>query len=269
MNIIKRIASFAACLSLILSYGTALNTDIHCHAEMYGKEGEYYSEANDTTFPDISWESGFNDSEVGVSWEEWPRWPKKYKGKYYNAPREQIAFLKLPNGKWLSSGDLKYHHEDDHSWMAEDYMSYVFSDLKPATAYTMKLVVRVIKNKECRRAVQFKTMTCPKKVEKVTGHTSSKAARITWKPVKCTGYKVQQYDKGEWKTVKLVSKRVNTARISGLRSYNIYKFRVVPYSRLKNVLIYHWGFESRGYWTPGSKVYEGEPSKTIKLRTKI
>lgn len=279
MNKIKRLTSVAACLGLLLSsYGTAFNTDIHSHAEMYGKEGEYFSNKYNKErdwFPDISWVSGFSDSEIGVSWEECPAWSKKYKDKYENQPREQIAFLKLSNGKWLSSGDLKYQHEDDQHWMGDDYLSYTFTDLKPATAYTIKLVTRIVENKDCRRAVQFKTMTCPEKVEKVTGHTSSNAARLTWNRVKCTGYKIQQYNKAEkkWKTVKLVSKNLNTARISGLDSGKKYKFRVVPYSRLNNILVYEWDYneddgKNDGYFHPGSYVYQGKPSKTVVLTTK-
>ncbi len=64
-----------------------------------------------------------------------------------------------------------------------------------------------------------------KKLEAVTAPTS---VTLTWtKPSGAKGYKVQQYIKKKWKTVKTINKaKTTTAKITGLKSKKTYKFRV-------------------------------------------
>jgi hypothetical protein len=82
--------------------------------------------------------------------------------------------------------------------------------------------------------------------------SSSNAVRLYWSKVKCTGYKIQQYDSstGKWKTVKIVSSKTTNAAVSGLSSGTSYKFRIVPFTR-----------------TSG-KTVTGKVSKAVKASTK-
>ncbi len=143
--------------------------------------------------------------------------------------------------------------------------SYKVTGLRSCTSYTFMVsdVGQGGVPTEYSSPMTFKTKPAQVKVKAV--RASRNAVRLSWKKVKCEGYKLQVYDDHnfKWVSMRTVGKDITSARISGLKPGRKYKVRVKAFGRIP---------KGRKQYVPArsghTKVLWGKPSKAVVVRTK-
>jgi hypothetical protein len=175
------------------------------------------------------------------------------------------------NGKWKNICSGKSNNVS-YGWNGGTYIE----NLKPYSTYTVRICIPhytdFFNNKEGFKAYSeaVKVRTIPAQTAVTSTSSSKNAVRLSWKKVKCQGYKIQRNMGGNlWKTVKTVrNSDTTTARISKLRPGKKYRFRVRAYGKTLDkfpVTKIGEGIDDENYLTHN---LWGKPSKVVTIKTK-
>lgn len=116
--------------------------------------------------------------------------------------------------------------------------------LTPGTAYNFKVKAYAKVGSQTGWGVlsdTYTTCTVPATVKFTKVNTSKTSARLYWKKIPCSGYKLQRYNPKtkKWETAKTTNKSsVNNVKITGLKKNTSYKFRIQAYKRAGKTTTY-------------------------------
>ncbi|WP_420113751.1 fibronectin type III domain-containing protein, partial [Pseudactinotalea sp.] len=118
--------------------------------------------------------------------------------------------------------------------------SYTITGLKNGTTYRVRVIaVNAAGNSAASSVVSGKPRTVPSKTAAKAASAGSGKVKISWSApsnngAAITGYVVQRYSGGTWKTVRTVSASARSVTITGLQNGTSYRFRVLARNAVGN-----------------------------------
>lgn len=176
-----------------------------------------------------------------------------YKDKY--TPKKTVAIVKVKSAYTCTANSVKInwnkvsgaagykiyrYNPTAKKWTVlktinnSNTLSYKDSGLKAATVYKYKVKAFAKSGGKTYFGSSSSTITTstkPAAVKITKVKKTSTAARLYWKKVTCTGYRIQKYNPSakKWTDVKKASAGSTNYKITGLKKNTNYKFRIVAY----------------------------------------
>ncbi len=179
---------------------------------------------------------------------------KNFKASVVSPTSIKLTWSKVANAKGYYVQQYVNKKWKNIKTLSSKYNSYSISKLTPNTTYKYRVVSYITLSKKTYTGAASSIVSVKPALGKVTGVkaavASATSVKLSWNKLKnATGYSVQQYVGGKWKTVKSLT--ANSYTVTKLAPNATYKFRVL------------------GYITVSKKNYYGAASAEVSANLKI